>query len=63
VAIPCRQVVHVGLKVLDDAVLVCRRKVCSRMCERNCANGGIVGLEDRLEVESQSVPEGELPTR
>jgi hypothetical protein len=62
-AIPCCQIVHVRLKVLYDTALVRGRKIRSRVCERNCSNGCVVGLEDRLEVESQPIPESELSAR
>ena len=53
---PLRQVVHVGLEVLDDAALVCRCKVCTRVRELHGSDRGVVCLKDSLEVECQPVP-------
>ena len=53
---PLRQVVHVGLEVLDDAGLVRGRQVVTRMAEFEGANCGVVRLEDGLEVEGEAVP-------
>lgn len=53
---PLRQVVHVGLKVLDDATLVCRRKKRARMRELHRSNCRVVCLKDGLEIERQPVP-------
>lgn len=61
-ALPGSQVVHVGLKVLDRARLVCGREVRARVGERQCTDGGIVCLKNRLEVECQAVPERKLAT-
>lgn len=60
---PRIQVVHVRLKVLDDAALVCRCEVGTRMGKLEGTNGGIVGLQDRLKVKRQTVPERELAAR
>ena len=59
-ALPRSQVVHVGLKVLDDAALVCGRQICARVRELHRANRIVVRLQDGLEVERQAIPEGEL---
>ena len=61
--LPCRQVVHVGLEVLDDTALVCRSKESSRVRKLHRSDGGIVRLQDGLEVEGQAVPQCELPAR
>jgi hypothetical protein len=63
VTIPRRQIVHVGLKIFYNAALVCRSQVRPRVCKRNRTNSGVVRLEDRLEVESEPIPEGEFSTR
>lgn len=60
---PRREVVHVGLEILDDSRLVCRRNVRSGMVEGQCADGRIVCLQDCLKVERQPIPGCELPTR
>ena len=60
---PLRQVVHVGLEVLDDAALVCRREECTRMRELHCPDCRVVCLKDSLAVESQPVPSREFATR
>lgn len=60
---PCVQVVHVRLKVLDDAALVCRREVGTRVCKLEGTDGGIMGLQDGLKVEGQTVPQRELAAR
>ena len=62
-ALPRSQVVHVGLKVLDDAALVCGRQICARVRELHRANRIVVRLQDGLEVERQPVPERELAAR
>ena len=48
---PGRQVVHVRLKVLDDAALVCGCEERAVVRELHRADGGVMGLQDRLEVE------------
>lgn len=60
---PCIQVVHVRLKVLDDTALICRREVGTRMCKLKGTNGRIMGLQDSLKVERQTVPEREFAAR
>lgn len=62
VALPCRQVVHVRLEVLDDSALVGGRKVKPRMRELHRTHSAVVCLQDGLEVECQAVPERELAT-
>ena len=59
-ALPGGEIVHVGLEILDDAALVRRGEVGAGMGEGEGADGGIVRLEDGLEVEREAVPEGEL---
>ena len=54
--LPGGQVVHVGLEVLDDARLVRGRQVVARMAELECADRGVVRLEDCLEIEGKAVP-------
>jgi hypothetical protein len=60
---PCGEVVHVGLEILDDAGLVCRRDVGAGVVEGQRTNSGVVRLEDGLKVERQPVPGRELPAR
>jgi hypothetical protein len=60
---PRGQVVHVRLEVLDDAGLVCRRDVGAGVVEGQRADGGVVRLENGLEVEGEAVPCCELPAR
>ena len=60
---PCREVVHVGLEILDDPRLVCGRDVGAGMVEGQRADGGIVRLQDGFKVERQPVPSREFPTR
>lgn len=60
---PSRQVVHIGLEVLDNAALVCRGKICPRMRELKRSHSGIVRLQNSLEVESETIPECELSAR
>ena len=60
---PLRQIVHVWLEILDDTTLVSGRKKCSRMGELHCADGGIMGLQNGLEVECQPIPQCELTAR
>ena len=60
---PLRQIVHVWLEILDDTTLVSGRKKCSRMGELHCADGGIMGLQNGLEVECQAIPQRELAAR
>lgn len=60
---PRGEVVHVGLEILDDTGLVCGRDVRAGVVEGECADGGIVSLEDSLKIECQPVPCRELPTR
>ena len=59
---PRGEVVHVRLEILYDSGLVCGRDVGASMVEGQCSDGGIVGLQDRLEIERQPVPCCELPT-
>ena len=59
---PRGEVVHVRLKILDDSGLVCGRDIGSSMVKGECADGGIVGLQDCLEIERQPVPCCKLPT-
>lgn len=58
---PCSQVVHVRLEVLDDAGLVGRRDVGACVVEGQRADGGVVRLENGLEVEGEAVPCCEFP--
>lgn len=58
--LPRRQVVHIRLEVLHDPRLVCTRQIRAGVRERDRADGGVVCLQDRLEVEGESIPEGEL---
>jgi hypothetical protein len=60
---PRGEVVHVRLEILDDSGLVCGRDIGASMVEGECADGGIVGLQDCLEIERQPVPCCKLPTR
>ena len=60
---PCREVVHVGLEVLDDPRLVCGRDVGAGVVEGQRADGGIVRLQDGFKVERQPVPSREFPAR
>ena len=60
---PRGEIVHVGLEILDDSGLVCGRDVGASMVEGECTDGGIVGLQDCLEIERQPVPCCKLPTR
>ena len=62
-ALPRSQVVHVGLKVLDDAALVCGRQIRAGVRELHRADRVVVRLQDGLEVERQPVPERELAAR
>lgn len=48
---PLRQVVHIGLEILDDTTLVGGRKERPRVGELHCSDSGVVGLQDGLEVE------------
>ena len=59
---PRGEVVHVGLKILDDTGLICGRDVGASMVEREGADGSIVSLEDCLKIECQPVPRSKLPT-
>ena len=58
---PCGQVVHVRLKVLDDASLIRRRDVGAGVVESERADGGVVRLQNGLKVEGEAVPCCELP--
>ena len=58
---PRSQVVHVRLEVLDDAGLVGRRDVGACVVEGQRADGGVVCLENGLEVEGEAVPCCEFP--
>ena len=60
---PRGEVVHVRLEILDDSGLVCGRDIGASMVEGECADGGIVGLQNCLEIERQTVPCCKLPTR
>lgn len=60
---PRSQVVHVRLEVLDDAGLVCRGDVGACVVEGERTDGGVVRLENGLEVEGEAVPCGELAAR
>ena len=60
---PGCEVVHVRLEILDDSGLVCGRDIGAGMVEGECADGSIVGLQDCLEIERQTVPRCKLPTR
>jgi len=60
---PRGEVVHVGLKVLDDSGLVGRGDVGAGVIECERTDGGVVRLQDGLKVERQPVPSCELPTR
>lgn len=57
---PRVQIVHIRLEILDDAALICRRKVGTRMGKLKGADGGIMGLQDGFKIERQSIPEREL---
>ena len=59
-ALPSGEVVHVWLKVLDDAGLVCRRQIGTRMAELESADCGVMGLENGLKVESETIPKSEF---
>jgi hypothetical protein len=58
--LPCREVVHVRLKILDDTALVRGRQVCAGVREGKGADRGVVRLKDGLKVEREAVPEREL---
>lgn len=60
VSLPRIQVIHVGLKIFYDSALVGRRQICSGMRELECANGRIMGLQNRLKVERQAIPKCEF---
>ena len=60
---PRSQVVHVWLEVLDDTGLVGRRDVGACVVEGQRADGGVVCLENGLEVEGEAVPCCEFPAR
>ena len=60
---PRSEVIHVRLEILDDPGLVCGRDIGPSMVEGECADGGIVRLQDCLEIERQPVPCCKLPTR
>lgn len=62
-ALPCRQIVHVGFEVFYYPRFVRRGEIGSGMCEGESTDGGIVGLEDCLEIEREAVPKCEFPTR
>lgn len=49
--LPRRQIVHIGLEVLDDAALICGCKVRSRVRKCKRANRGVVGLKDGFKIE------------
>lgn len=54
--VPCGDVVHVGLEVLDHAVVVGGDQVAARVVVAEGSDGGVVCLEDGLEVEGEAVP-------
>lgn len=59
-SLPRRQIVHIRLEILDDAGLVGRGEVGPGVCELHGTDGGVVRLKDGLEVEGETVPEGEF---
>ena len=59
-SLPCCQVVHVRLEVLDDATLVCRCQIRTRVREAHGANSIVVGLQDSLEIEGKAIPQREF---
>lgn len=58
--IPSFQVVHIGLKVLDYAGLVCGCNEGARMGELNGTDRAVMSLKNCFEVECEAVPEGEF---
>jgi len=56
-------VVHVGLPVLDVALVVAGHHPLLVAAPYHRSDGAVVRLEDRLEVERKAVPKGELATR
>ncbi len=58
--IPHRNVIHIRLKVLYDTRLVSRDEEWACMVKLEGSNGWVVCLEDRLKVEGETIPEGEL---
>ena len=61
--LPRCQVVHVWLKILDDAGLVDGHEVRSRVVELKRADSRVMGLKNGLEVEGQAIPECEFSAR
>ena len=59
-ALPCCEIVHIRLKILDDSALVCRCKVEARVRELHRSDCTVMGLENSFEVERQSVPNCEF---
>jgi hypothetical protein len=59
-ALPGGEIVHVGLEIFDDAVFVCRGEIGAGVGEGECADGGVVCLEDGFEVKCEAVPESEF---
>lgn len=55
-ALPSGQVAHVRLEVIDTPRLVGAGNILVAMREAHCADGVIVGLQDRLKVEGQTIP-------
>ena len=53
-------VVHVVLEVLDDAALIGTEDPRTGLAVEQCADRMVMCLKDRLEVEREAVPEGEL---
>lgn len=60
--IPHCNVIHIGLKVLDDTRLVGRDEERACMVKLEGSNSRVVCLEDRLKVKGETIPEGEFTT-
>lgn len=63
VALPCGEIVHIRLKVLNDTTLVGGCNVSTIMAKHDSTNGVVVRLKNGLEVKCQSVPESKLSAR
>ena len=61
-SLPRCQVIHIGLKVLDDTTLVSGRHIMPRMRKCKGAYRTIVCLENCFKVERESVPKCEFAT-
>lgn len=57
------ETVHGGLPELDDAGVLTGDEEVAVVGPGHGADGGVVGLQDRLEVKGGAVPEGELACR